>query len=65
MTLVEPLSERALILAPLGRDSQIALMIMRQPGFGGGKLMFHNVPDAGDRATSSFTSVTARRAVSS
>ncbi|MFW0885293.1 UNVERIFIED_CONTAM: response regulator [Pseudomonas sp. JL1] len=35
MTLVEPLSERALILAPLGRDSQIALMILREAGFGG------------------------------
>jgi signal transduction histidine kinase len=35
VTLVEPLSERALILAPLGRDSQIALMILREAGFGG------------------------------
>ncbi|MBC3348362.1 MULTISPECIES: response regulator [Pseudomonas] len=35
MTLTEPLSERALILAPLGRDSQIALMILREAGFGG------------------------------
>ncbi|MBT2295927.1 response regulator [Pseudomonas fluorescens] len=35
MTLAEPLSERALILAPLGRDSQIALMILREAGFGG------------------------------
>nr|WP_218575671.1 response regulator [Pseudomonas sp. PICF6] len=33
--MVEPLSERALILAPLGRDSQIALMILREAGFGG------------------------------
>nr|WP_189674144.1 response regulator [Pseudomonas tehranensis] len=33
--MTEPLSERALILAPLGRDSQIALMILREAGFGG------------------------------
>nr|WP_251009939.1 response regulator [Pseudomonas fluorescens] len=33
--MAEPLSERALILAPLGRDSQIALMILREAGFGG------------------------------
>jgi signal transduction histidine kinase len=31
----EPLSERALILAPLGRDSQIALMILKEAGFNG------------------------------
>jgi len=31
----EPLSERALILAPLGRDSQIALMILKEAGFHG------------------------------
>ncbi|MDO7897491.1 response regulator [Pseudomonas citrulli] len=35
MTSVEPLSERALILAPLGRDSQIALMILNEAGFAG------------------------------
>ncbi|BBP65233.1 hypothetical protein PHLH5_27740 [Pseudomonas sp. Cab53] len=35
MTSVEPVSERALILAPLGRDSQIALMILNEAGFGG------------------------------
>ncbi|NUT87278.1 response regulator [Pseudomonas corrugata] len=35
MTLVESLSERALILAPLGRDSQIALMILNEAGFTG------------------------------
>ncbi|SFW29712.1 MULTISPECIES: response regulator [Pseudomonas] len=35
MTLTEPLSERALILAPLGRDSQIALMILNEAGFAG------------------------------
>jgi len=35
VTLAEPLSERALILAPLGRDSQIALMILNEAGFGG------------------------------
>ncbi|MGD8216960.1 response regulator [Pseudomonas thivervalensis] len=35
MTLAEPLSERALILAPLGRDSQIALMILNEAGFAG------------------------------
>ncbi|CAI8893268.1 response regulator [Pseudomonas brassicacearum] len=33
--LAEPLSERALILAPLGRDSQIALMILNEAGFAG------------------------------
>ncbi|WP_236675529.1 response regulator [Pseudomonas mediterranea] len=32
---MEPLSERALILAPLGRDSQIALMILNEAGFTG------------------------------
>ncbi|QXI55922.1 response regulator [Pseudomonas alvandae] len=35
MTSAEPLFERALILAPLGRDSQIALMILKEAGFGG------------------------------
>ncbi|SCX81507.1 MULTISPECIES: response regulator [unclassified Pseudomonas] len=35
MTLAEPLAERALILAPLGRDSQIALMILNEAGFAG------------------------------
>jgi len=35
VTLAEPLSERALILAPLGRDSQIALMILNEAGFAG------------------------------
>ncbi|WP_434563944.1 response regulator [Pseudomonas sp. R1-6] len=35
MTSGEPLSERALILAPLGRDSQIALMILNEAGFNG------------------------------
>ncbi|MBA1380752.1 response regulator [Pseudomonas brassicacearum] len=35
MTSAEPLSERALILAPLGRDSQIALMILNEAGFSG------------------------------
>ncbi|WP_420234462.1 response regulator [Pseudomonas sp. ABY48] len=35
MKLAEPLSERALILAPLGRDSQIALMILNEAGFAG------------------------------
>ncbi|CAH0150613.1 response regulator [Pseudomonas mediterranea] len=35
MILMEPLSERALILAPLGRDSQIALMILNEAGFTG------------------------------
>jgi signal transduction histidine kinase len=33
--LVEPLSERALILAPLGRDSRIAQMILNEAGFTG------------------------------
>ncbi|AOE60765.1 response regulator [Pseudomonas corrugata] len=35
MMLFEPLSERALILAPLGRDSQIAMMILNEAGFTG------------------------------
>ncbi|MDI2142247.1 MULTISPECIES: ATP-binding protein [unclassified Pseudomonas] len=35
MTVTVPLSERALILAPLGRDSQIALMILKEAGYGG------------------------------
>jgi signal transduction histidine kinase len=35
VTSAEPLSERALILAPLGRDSQIALMILNEAGFSG------------------------------
>ncbi|MBJ2347433.1 MULTISPECIES: response regulator [Pseudomonas] len=35
MTSAEPLFERALILAPLGRDSQIALMILKEAGFSG------------------------------
>ncbi|WP_192561047.1 ATP-binding protein [Pseudomonas gozinkensis] len=35
MTVNVPLSERALILAPLGRDSQIALMILNEAGYGG------------------------------
>ena len=35
MTVAVPLSERALILAPMGRDSQVALMILNEAGFGG------------------------------
>jgi len=35
VTVTVPLSERALILAPLGRDSQIALMILNEAGYGG------------------------------
>ncbi|WP_095120876.1 ATP-binding protein [Pseudomonas sp. Irchel s3f10] len=35
MTVAVPLSERALILAPMGRDSQIALMILNEAGYGG------------------------------
>lgn len=35
MTVTTPLAERALILAPVGRDSQIALMILNEAGFGG------------------------------
>ena len=35
MTVSVPLAERALILAPMGRDSQIALMILNEAGFGG------------------------------
>jgi len=35
VTVAVPLSERALILAPMGRDSQVALMILNEAGFGG------------------------------
>jgi signal transduction histidine kinase len=35
VTVTVPLSERALILAPMGRDSQVALMILNEAGFGG------------------------------
>nr|WP_315445336.1 ATP-binding protein [uncultured Pseudomonas sp.] len=35
MTVSVPLAERALILAPMGRDSQIALMILNEAGYGG------------------------------
>ena len=35
MTAQVPLAERALILAPVGRDSQIALMILNEAGFEG------------------------------
>ncbi len=35
MTVATPLAERALILAPMGRDSQIALMILNEAGFEG------------------------------
>ena len=35
MTAVEATSERAIILAPLGRDGQIALMLLREAGFDG------------------------------
>ncbi|MCR8931420.1 ATP-binding protein [Pseudomonas sp. S11A4] len=35
MNLEVPLAERALILAPLGRDSQIALKILNEAGYGG------------------------------
>ncbi|WP_405123581.1 ATP-binding protein [Pseudomonas sp. M20] len=35
MTVQVPLAERALILAPVGRDSQIALMILKEAGYGG------------------------------
>ncbi|PYC22441.1 hybrid sensor histidine kinase/response regulator [Pseudomonas jessenii] len=35
MTVAVALSERALILAPMGRDSQIALMILNEAGYGG------------------------------
>ncbi|MCU0092379.1 ATP-binding protein [Pseudomonas koreensis] len=35
MTVTVSLSERALILAPLGRDSQVALMILNEAGYGG------------------------------
>ncbi|WP_454563879.1 ATP-binding protein [Pseudomonas sp. AIG] len=34
MTVQVPLAERALILAPVGRDSQIALMILNEAGYG-------------------------------
>ncbi|MCY0106897.1 response regulator [Pseudomonas monsensis] len=42
MTVSVPLAERALILAPMGRDSQVALMILNEAGFGG-----HITPDLG------------------
>lgn len=35
MTVMEAMSERAIILAPLGRDSQIALMMLNEAGFDG------------------------------
>ena len=35
MTALEATSERAIILAPLGRDGQIALMLLREAGFDG------------------------------
>ncbi|CRL52639.1 response regulator [Pseudomonas sp. SIMBA_041] len=35
MSIVEAMSERAIILAPLGRDSQIALMMLNEAGFEG------------------------------
>jgi signal transduction histidine kinase len=35
VTVQVPLAERALILAPVGRDSQIALMILKEAGYGG------------------------------
>ena len=35
MTAIEATSERAIILAPLGRDGQIALMLLREAGFDG------------------------------
>ncbi|PKA68954.1 hypothetical protein ATI02_1763 [Pseudomonas baetica] len=35
MTASVPIAERALILAPLGRDSQIALTILKEAGYGG------------------------------
>ncbi|WLG53409.1 ATP-binding protein [Pseudomonas sp. FP1742] len=35
MTVIEAMSERAIILAPVGRDSQIALMILNEAGFDG------------------------------
>ena len=35
MTVNTPLAERVLVLAPMGRDSQIALMILNEAGYGG------------------------------
>ncbi|VVN94355.1 response regulator [Pseudomonas fluorescens] len=35
MTVLEAMSERAIILAPLGRDSQIALMMLNEAGYNG------------------------------
>ena len=35
MSVIEAVSERAIILAPLGRDSQIALMMLNEAGFEG------------------------------
>lgn len=35
MTVIEPLSERALVLTPLGRDSQLAQLMLKEAGFHG------------------------------
>ena len=35
MTAIEPLSERALVLTPLGRDSQLAQLMLKEAGFHG------------------------------
>jgi signal transduction histidine kinase len=35
VTVNTPLAERVLVLAPMGRDSQIALMILNEAGYGG------------------------------
>ncbi len=35
MTVVTPVSERAIILAPLGRDSSLALMMLNEAGYSG------------------------------
>ncbi|WP_421546873.1 ATP-binding protein [Pseudomonas sp. QD4] len=35
MTVIEPLSERALVLTPLGRDSQLAQLMLKEAGFQG------------------------------
>ena len=35
MTMLTPVSERAIILAPLGRDGSLALMMLNEAGYGG------------------------------
>ncbi|MDP0959106.1 hypothetical protein Q6334_28725, partial [Klebsiella pneumoniae] len=35
MTMLTPVSERAIILAPLGRDGSLALMMLNEAGYSG------------------------------